>query len=119
MICRFLIRALIVAWVSGCGPSRPPGGHAGTKAQPARAAQQGVILCVRKVNAVAGPLAVWRASSAGSAARPAATGGAAFEYIVRRPGGDLVSVTQQDTAPLVVGQRVLVVAGNQARVVRN
>ncbi|MFC7542085.1 hypothetical protein ACFQU2_24955 [Siccirubricoccus deserti] len=39
----------------------------------------------------------------------------AFEYVVRTAKQELVSVTQRDTTPLVVGQRVLVIAGNQAR----
>ncbi len=41
----------------------------------------------------------------------------AFEYVVRKPNGDLLSVTQQDKIPLEVGQKVLVIAGNQARIV--
>ncbi|MBL6076432.1 hypothetical protein JMJ56_00360 [Belnapia sp. T18] len=42
----------------------------------------------------------------------------AFEYVVRTTGkGELISVTQRDQTPLVVGQRVLVIAGNQARIV--
>src|SRR5262249_56917122 len=41
----------------------------------------------------------------------------AFEYIVRKPNGDLLSVTQKDATPLVIGQKVLVIAGKQARVV--
>lgn len=42
----------------------------------------------------------------------------AFEYIVREDAkGSLVSVTQKDKVPLAVGERVLVIAGKQARVV--
>ncbi len=41
----------------------------------------------------------------------------AFEYIVRKPGGELVSVTQKDEVALAVGTRVLVIAGSQARIV--
>ena len=41
----------------------------------------------------------------------------AYEYVVRKPNNDLLSVTQQDTRPLSVGQKVLVIAGNQARIV--
>lgn len=44
---------------------------------------------------------------------------AGFEYIVRGPGGNLVSVMQRDKVPLVLGQSVLVTGGNQARVVPN
>ncbi len=41
----------------------------------------------------------------------------AWEYIVRKPAGELVSVTQRDEVPLSVGARVLVIAGSQARIV--
>ncbi len=41
----------------------------------------------------------------------------AYEYVVRKTNGDLESVTQQDTRPLDIGQKVLVIAGNQARIV--
>lgn len=42
---------------------------------------------------------------------------AAFEYIVRRPDGALISVTQHDEVALAVGTKVLVIAGSQARIV--
>ena len=41
----------------------------------------------------------------------------AYEYVVRKTNGDLLSVTQQDAQPLEIGQKVLVIAGNQARIV--
>ena len=41
----------------------------------------------------------------------------AYEYVVRKPNGDLLSVTQQDAVPLEIGQKILVIAGNQARIV--
>jgi outer membrane lipoprotein SlyB len=53
----------------------------------------------------------------GSAAERVAGDTTAFEYIVRKTNGDLVSVTQRDARPLDVGARVLVIAGNQARIV--
>jgi outer membrane lipoprotein SlyB len=43
----------------------------------------------------------------------------AYEYVVREPKGDLVSVTQRDTAPLQIGTHVLVISGKQARIVRD
>jgi outer membrane lipoprotein SlyB len=54
---------------------------------------------------------------AGSAAEHVVGDTRAFEYIVRKPNGDLLSVTQKDTEALAIGQKVLVIAGNQARVV--
>ena len=41
----------------------------------------------------------------------------AFEYVVRKTNNDLLSVTQQDVTPLDIGQKVLVIAGSQARIV--
>ncbi len=41
----------------------------------------------------------------------------AYEYMLQNTKGDLVSVTQKDKIPLALGQRVLVIAGPQARVV--
>ena len=53
----------------------------------------------------------------GSAVEKTAGATTAFEYIVRKNNGDMLSVTQQDEHPLAVGQKVLVIAGNQARIV--
>jgi outer membrane lipoprotein SlyB len=41
----------------------------------------------------------------------------AYEYVVQEPKGKLVSVTQKEEKPLPIGQKVLVIAGKQARVV--
>lgn len=40
-----------------------------------------------------------------------------WEYIVRKSNGDLLSVTQKETRPLAIGQKVLVITGNQARII--
>lgn len=40
-----------------------------------------------------------------------------WEYIVRKANGELLSVTQREPKPLPVGQKVLVITGNQARIV--
>ena len=53
---------------------------------------------------------------AGSAAEHAISDTPAFEYIVRKPNGELESVTQKNTEALALGQKVLVIAGKQARV---
>lgn len=41
----------------------------------------------------------------------------AYEYVVRKLNNDLLSVTQQDDKPLEIGQKVLLIAGSQARIV--
>ena len=53
----------------------------------------------------------------GSAAERVAGDTTAHEYIVRKENNELVSVTQRDATPIEVGTRVLVIAGNQARIV--
>src|SRR6185437_14148486 len=54
---------------------------------------------------------------AGTAVEHAAGDKNAFEYIVGKSGGELLSMTQVDAKPLVLGQKVLVITGNQARIV--
>ncbi len=53
----------------------------------------------------------------GSGAEKATGETQAWEYIVRKAAGELVSVTQRDAVPLAVGEKVLVIAGSQARIV--
>jgi len=53
----------------------------------------------------------------GSAAERSGANTDAVEYLVRRNDGDLVSITQRDAVPIPLGTRVLVITGNQARVV--
>ena len=40
-----------------------------------------------------------------------------YEYIVRKPNGELVSVVQKDATPFAIGAKVLVIEGPQARIV--
>ena len=40
-----------------------------------------------------------------------------WEYILRKPNGEMLSVTQREQTPLALGQKVLVILGPQARVV--
>lgn len=53
----------------------------------------------------------------GRATESAAVDTPAFEYVVRTEREELLSVTQKDTVALAIGQKVLVITGNQARVV--
>jgi outer membrane lipoprotein SlyB len=54
----------------------------------------------------------------GTAAEHTVVDTRAYEYVVRTAGkGELLSVTQADTTPLAIGQNVLLIAGNQARIV--
>lgn len=143
---RVLIPGLILFGLSGCGPTYSPDTYASNAVQQANKVEQGVIVGVRDVavsasdtvGTVTGAAAGGIAGSqvgvgvtsafaslggalvggiAGSAAAHVSEDTKAFEYIVKKGNGDLVSVTQKDKTPLVLGQHVLVIAGNQARVV--
>lgn len=146
LIWRFTIPALFLAGLSGCGPSYSPDTYASNAAQQANKVEQGVVVGVRDVGisaagtvgtvtgaaaggiagsqAVAGPISAFTALGgslvggiAGSTVEHATADTVAFEYIVRKGNGDLISVTQKDKTPLALGQKVLVIVGNQARIV--
>jgi outer membrane lipoprotein SlyB len=146
LFARFALCAALAASIAGCGPDYSPDTYATNAVQQANKVDQGVIAGVREVGVsasgtngamVGGAAGGVAGSQVGSGAGSAfgALGGAlvggiagsaaehvvgdtrAFEYIVRKPSGDLLSVTQKDTEPLRIGQKVLVIAGNQARVV--
>lgn len=132
--------------LAGCGPSYSPNTYASNAAQQANKVESGVIAGVRKVRistsgtvgGVAGAAAGGVAGSqvgVGPTSTFSAIGGSllggiagvatehivsdtnGFEYIVRKANGDMVSVVQKDAKPLWVGEKVLVIAGPQARVV--
>jgi len=132
--------------LSGCGPNYSPNTYATNAAQQAAKVEEGVIAGVRPVQisasgavgGVAGAAAGGVAGSqvgAGATSAFAAIGGSVigglagvatehivgdadgFEYIVRKADGSMVSVAQKDEKPLKVGQKVLVIAGPQARIV--
>lgn len=138
---------LVAAALAGCGPDYSPNTYATSAVQQANKVDQGVIVGVRDVavsasgttgavtGAAAGGIAasqvpgssVTQAFSAlggslvgglvGTAAEHATADTKAYEYIVRKPNGDLLSVTQKDEVPLQIGQKVLLIGGNQARIV--
>jgi outer membrane lipoprotein SlyB len=143
---RLTVCAALAASIVGCGPDYSPNTYATNAVQQANKVDQGVIVGVREVGvsasgtagaAVGGAAGGIAGAQTGSGATSAfgALGGAlvggiagtaaehvvgdtrAFEYIVRKPNGDLLSVTQKDAEPLTINQKVLVIAGNQARVV--
>lgn len=141
----FSLVALLLAGVSGCGPSYSPDAHSATAAQQANKADRGIIVRPVRIGVTgalgtvtraaaggtdgaqggAGPVSAFSSTPggplagrlAGSALEHATADAPACEYIIRKTNGSLVSVTQKDKVPLTVGERVLVIAGNQARVV--
>ena len=142
-----LLAAAARAALAGCRPSYSPDTYAAGAVQQAAKVEQGVVAGVRKVavspdgtlggasGAAAGGIAGAQASGGGVRTALTALGGSvvgglvgaglekaagettAYEYVVRKAGGELVSVTQRDPLPLALGQKVLVIAGPQARIV--
>lgn len=136
----------MVLAVAACGPNYSPNTYSGTAVQQANKVEQGVVIGVRDVavSVTGGVGAISGATAGGITGAQVGTGaisalsalggtllggvvGAtaekvtsdtrAYEYIVRKPNNELVSVTQKDDKPLEIGARVLVIAGAQARIV--
>ncbi|MCR0980638.1 hypothetical protein [Roseomonas populi] len=142
--CRFFLPLLILA---GCGSDYSADTYSTRAVQQANPVQQGVIIGARDVqissDGAAGAAAGAAAGGIVGAATPgsnltsalAGVGGGlvgglfgsatervindnrATEYIVRKTNGELVNVTQRDVPSLPLGQKVLVIAGAQARIV--
>ena len=143
----WLTAVLMLAPIAGCGPSYSPNTYAASAVQQANKVERGIVIGVRPVGvATSGAVGAATGAAAGGAVGSTAGGGSvtstlgavggaligglvgtgaekvvadtqAWEYIVRKPNGELVSVTQQDEVPLPLAQKVLVIAGNQARIV--
>jgi outer membrane lipoprotein SlyB len=146
-IMRRAVVALLCAGLAACAPDYSANSYNAAAVQQANKTEQGVIVGVRAVDVRAGGTvgAVTGAAAGGLAGSTIGTGSTssafgalgggllggligtgvehatgdtrAWEYIVRKPAGDLVSVTQKDDPPLAVGEHVLVIAGVQARIV--
>src|SRR3979411_1157467 len=120
---RFLAAALLMWGLAGCGPTYSPDTYASNAVQQANKVEQGIVVGVRNVGvsaagtvgtvtgaaaggiagsqAIGGPVSAFTALGgsliggiAGSTVEHATADTAAFEYIIRKPSGDLVSVTQ-------------------------
>jgi len=139
--------ALLPLGLAGCGGDYSPNTYAPAAVQQAAKVDQGVIVGIRAVDitsngalgaatgAAAGGIVGSQAPGGGMTAAIGAVGGSlvggligttaehvssdttAYEYVVRKKSGELVSVTQKDKVAMHLGQAVLVIAGPQARVV--
>ncbi len=137
----------VLLLLGGCGSDYSPDTYASSAVQQANKVDRAVVVGVRVVDvsaagttgavtgAAAGGIAGSQAPGGNVAGAFGALGGAlvgglvgtaaehvsndtrAREYVVRKDNGDLLSVTQKDTVALAIGQKVLVIAGNQARIV--
>ena len=141
---RILLSLLLLA---GCGNTYSADTYATRAVQQVNPVQQGVIIGAREVaisadgatgaavGAAAGGIVGGAATGSNLTSALAGVGGGLIggllgtateravndnrgtEYIVRRTNGELVNVTQRDVPPLPIGQKVLVIAGAQARIV--
>jgi outer membrane lipoprotein SlyB len=144
---RLLSLFVLAAALAGCSGDYSPNTYDTSAVQHASKVERGVVIGVRDVKvsakgtagavtgAAAGGVAGAQTPGGGVAASLGAIGGSlvgglvgssveqasadsiAYEYIVRKTNGDLVSVTQKDNHRLAIGQKVLVIAGPQARIV--
>ena len=143
---RRLVVVLLLA-VAACSPDYSPNTYNTGAVQQANKVERGVIVGLRDVmisskgaagavtGAAAGGVVGSQAPGTGVTSALGAIGGTliggivggtveqttanvpAIEYMVQKAKGDLVSVTQEDKHPLAIGQKVLVIAGKQARIV--
>jgi outer membrane lipoprotein SlyB len=139
--------AFLVAAIGGCTPDFSPNTYDSAAVQQANKVDTGVVVGFREVKinvdgtvgavtgGVAGGILGAPANSPSVPTALAALGGTVvggvigvtvehatgdtkgWEYIVREPKGDLISVTQREQTPIAIGQRVLVIEGKQARIV--
>lgn len=144
---RSLVIIATACALAGCGPQYSPDTYSSAAVQQANKVDRGTVIGVRRVDVSAqGVVGAASGAAVGGVAGSQSPGGTvgsafgavggallgglvgtgvehatadtfAFEYIVRKPAGDLISVTQKDTKPLAVGTKVLVIAGAQARIV--
>jgi outer membrane lipoprotein SlyB len=139
--------AFVITVLAGCSPDYSPNTYNGSAMQQANKVDTGVVIGYREVKisddgtigavtggAAGGILGAEMGSPAvptalavlsgtvvggvvGSSIQHATGDTTGWEYIVREPKGDLVSVTQRQPTPIAIGQRVLVIEGKQARIV--
>ncbi len=133
--------------LAGCSPDYSPNTYNGSAVQQANKVDTGIVVGYREVRisddgsvgtvtgGAAGGILGAELSSPTVPTALAALGGTivggvvgatlqhatgdtkGWEYIVRQPKGDLVSVTQREPTPIPIGQKVLVIEGKQARII--
>jgi outer membrane lipoprotein SlyB len=138
---------VLLAAVAGCSPDYSPNTYASNAVQQANKVESAVVVGYRQgkisasgtVGAVsggaAGGLLGAQAEPSGIVSALGTVGGSVvgglvgttvehvagdttgWEYIVRKANGDMLSVTQRQETPIPLGQKVLVITGNQARIV--
>jgi len=143
----FCLLAAVAGGLAGCTSDYSPNTYASNAVQQANKAEPGVIAGYRQVSisangtvgavtgGAAGGILGAQVGSGGFNSALGTVGGTAigtiigttmehitgdttgWEYIVRKPNGELLSLTQREPQPLPIGQKVLVITGSQARIV--
>jgi outer membrane lipoprotein SlyB len=138
---------VLLAAVAGCSPDYSPNTYASNAVQQANKVESAVVVGYRQVKisasgtvgavsgGAAGGLLGAQAEPSGIVSALGTVGGSVvgglvgttvehvagdttgWEYIVRKANGDMLSVTQRQETPIPLGQKVLVITGNQARIV--
>jgi outer membrane lipoprotein SlyB len=138
---------LSLTLLAGCAADHSPDIYASNAVQQANKVDTGIVIGYREVrisaNGTAGAVTGGAAggvlgSQIGNSGFDQAMGGVAgsaiggmlgstiehvtgdttgWEYIVRKPNNDLLSVTQAEAKPIAIGQKVLVISGAQARII--
>ena len=141
------LTAVVVAVLSACTPDYSPNTYSGNAVQHANKVERAIVVGYREIaisangtlgaveGGAAGGILGSQSGDIGLNAALGAVGGTVigglvgttlehvtadttgWEYIVRKENGDLLSVTQREPTPLPIGQRVLVITGNQARII--
>jgi outer membrane lipoprotein SlyB len=144
---KFTIALNALAFLAGCSSDHSPNIYASNAVQQANKVDVGIVVGFREVmisaNGTAGAVTGGAAggvlgTQAGTSSLDQGLGAVAgsaigaligstiehvtgdtkgWEYIVRKPNGDYLSVTQIEAKPLSIGQKVLVIGGAQARIV--
>jgi outer membrane lipoprotein SlyB len=147
LLARLGAPAVVLAALGGCAPEYSPNVYASNAVQQANKVEPAIVVGFRQVKiSASGTVGVVSGGAAGgilgaqtdvSGVNSAlgALGGTivggvvgstfehttgdttGWEYIVRKPNGEMLSVTQRERTPIPLGQKVLVIAGNQARIV--
>ncbi len=141
------LTAMALAALTGCTPDYSPNTYSGNAVQQANKVEPGIVAGYREVaisadgtvgaveGGAAGGILGSQSGAIGLNAALGTVGGSVigglvgatlehvtsdtkgWEYIVRKSNGDLLSVTQREPTPLPIGQKVLVITGNQARII--
>jgi outer membrane lipoprotein SlyB len=125
-----VLTALFCVWLGGCAKDAPPGEYDASEVGKIKKVVPGVILSKRAVrihnktteNGVSG--SVNDESSESAAENPEADNSSntmsrthGFEYVIRLNSGAIISVVQTEDVELKPKQHILVIYGNNTRVV--